>query len=247
MGERKREKTKVFPQGSLPMVQLKTVPRILLSGSDQKQPLPGSNQNLLSGPDTKLVSNFKSWTEDMGNLCNIQAGGARVVNPPHSLEELLAVMAVKDEITVGSVDQVITSSPWADKFRAYLRRMKLEDDENILKFLILVQPLKLCAKTNNNEPKILGHSKLERVVSLDDQRRLFLEAVETFLSEESEALLPLSSPVLWQQLQDAAVKLRTKTDESEVGGDQKVWEDGIEPCYARFLKQTPPPSITACL
>ena len=92
---------------------------------------------------------------------------------------------------------------------------------------------------------------------MEDQRRLFLEAVETFLSEESEALLPLSSPVLWQQLQDAAVKLRTKTDESEVREavakllevrrDQKVWEDGIEPCYARFLKQTPPPSITACL
>ena len=121
----------------------------------------------------------------------------------------------------------------------------------------MLQPLKLAAKTNNNEPKILGHSKLERVVSLEDQRRLFLEAVDTFLSEESEALLPLSSPALWQQLQDAAVKLRTKTKENvvreavakllEVRRDQKIWEDGIEPCYARFLKQTPPPSITACL
>merc|ERR1712080_509822 len=155
------------------MVQLKTVPRILLSGSDQKQPLPGSDQHLLSGPDTKLVSNLKSWTEDMGNLCSLQAGGARAVNPPHSLEELLAVMAVKDEINVRAIDLAITSSPWAEKFRAYLRRMKLEDDENILKFLILVQPLKLCAKTNNNEPKILGHSKLERVVSLEDQKGCF--------------------------------------------------------------------------
>ena len=63
----------------------------------------------------------------------------QVVNPPHSLEELLAVMAVKDEINVGALEQAITSSPWADKFRAYLRKMKLEDDENILKFLILVQ------------------------------------------------------------------------------------------------------------
>ena len=63
----------------------------------------------------------------------------QVVTPPHSLEELLAVMAVKDEINVGTIDQAITASPWADKFRAYLRRLKLEDDENILKFLILVQ------------------------------------------------------------------------------------------------------------
>ena len=67
----------------------------------------------------------------------------QVVNPPHSLEELLAVMAVKDEINVGAIDQAITSSPWTDKFRAYLRRMKLEDDENILKFLILVQVLNI--------------------------------------------------------------------------------------------------------
>merc|ERR1712037_972363 len=205
VGLQRKEGGRNLHLGSLPMVQLQTVQRIFLSGSDQKQPLPGSNQKqalpgsdqklgscLLSGPDTALVSNLKSWTEDMGNLCNIQAGGARVVNPPHSLEELLVVMAVKDEINVGALEQAITSSPWADKFRAYLRRLKLEDDENILKFLILVQPLKLSAKTNNNEPKILGHSKLERVVSLEDQKRLFLEAVETFLSEESEALLPLS-------------------------------------------------------
>ena len=52
------------------MVQLQTVPRILLS--DLKLTKPGLDQKL--GSD----SNLKSWTEDMGNLCNIQAGGARV-------------------------------------------------------------------------------------------------------------------------------------------------------------------------
>ena len=63
----------------------------------------------------------------------------QVVTPPHNLEELLAVMAVKDEINMGTIEQAIMASPWVEKFRAYLRRMKLEDDENILKFLILVQ------------------------------------------------------------------------------------------------------------
>ena len=65
----------------------------------------------------------------------------QVVTPPHNLEELLAVMAVRDEINMGMIDQAIMASPWVEKFRAYLRRMKLEDDENILKFLILVQVL----------------------------------------------------------------------------------------------------------
>ena len=65
----------------------------------------------------------------------------QVVTPPHNLEELLAVMAVRDEINMGTIEQAIMASPWVEKFRAYLRRMKLEDDENILKFLILVQVL----------------------------------------------------------------------------------------------------------
>ena len=64
------------------MVQLQTIPRILLSGSDDKQPLPGSGQKLgsdpLPGPDQKFGSILSSWTEDMGNLCNIQAGVASV-------------------------------------------------------------------------------------------------------------------------------------------------------------------------
>ena len=64
------------------MVQLQNVSRILLSGSDHKQTLLGLEQEFgsdpLSGLDQKLGTNLKSWTEDMGNLCNIQAGGARV-------------------------------------------------------------------------------------------------------------------------------------------------------------------------
>ena len=85
------------------MVQLHTVPRTLLPDCNIKPPgpsnnnikPPGSNNNnqktpgpsnanqkltsdSLSGPDAALVSNLKRWTDDMGNLCNIQAGGARV-------------------------------------------------------------------------------------------------------------------------------------------------------------------------
>ena len=76
------------------MVQLETVPRSLLpdcniqppgsnNNNNQKTPATSNaNQKLtsdsLSGPDAALVSSVKRWTEDMGNLCNIQAGGARV-------------------------------------------------------------------------------------------------------------------------------------------------------------------------
>ena len=74
------------------MVQLHTVSRTLLPDCENKPPASNNNQKTpgtsnanqkltsdsLSGPDAALVSNLKRWTEDMGNLCNIQAGGARV-------------------------------------------------------------------------------------------------------------------------------------------------------------------------
>ena len=74
------------------MVQLHTVHKTLLPDCNNKPPASNNNQKTpgpynvdqkltsdsLSGPDAALVSNLKRWTEDMGNLCNIQAGGARV-------------------------------------------------------------------------------------------------------------------------------------------------------------------------
>ena len=49
-------------------------------------------------------------------------------------------------------------------------------------------------------------------------------------SEESEAHLPFSSPVLWQQLQDAAVKVRTKT----VYNNESDWV--VRDAVAKLLK-----------
>jgi hypothetical protein len=48
-------------------------------------------------------------------------------------------MSVPEEISSSSLDEAITSCPWAKTFRAYLRQRNLKDDENILKFLVLVQ------------------------------------------------------------------------------------------------------------
>jgi len=197
--------------------------------------------------------------EAMGNLCSMQSSGTRrAPTPPHSLEELLTSMAVKEDITAAKLDQTIAADPWAEKFRLYLRERNLVDDENILKFLVLVQPLKTCKNVNNNEPKILGHSLIERVVSPSEQRRLFLECVDTFLSEDSEELLPLSSSSLWDEILvlDASLKAGTGDEEVlrqavhrllQVRKDPGIWDSGIEPTYIRFLRQVPPPSLTACI
>jgi len=200
--------------------------------------------------------------ETMGNLCSMQLGAtSRAPTPPHSLEELLSSLGIKEDIAATGLDQAISANLWANKFRVYLRERNLTDDENILKFLVLVQPLKACGHTNNNEPKILGHSKLHRVASVVDQRRLFLECVDTFLSEDSEEVLPLSSSSLWEEIIDSATVLRgEKAGRNnpdvlkqavlkilEVRKDPGIWDEGIEPTYTRFVKQVPSPSLTACI
>lgn len=110
---------------------------------------------------------------------------------------------------------------------------------------------------NNNEPKILGHGKLQRSLSPGHQKRLFLECFDTFMGEDAEEVLPLSSPALWKQIFDAATALRTSKEPGvpresvllllEVRRDPLLWDQTLQPSYTRFLRQTPPPSLTACI
>ena len=57
----------------------------------------------------------------------------QVPSPPHSLEELMYEMQVKEEVTSKTVDTVIENSHWARQFRQYLTSRRLEDDVTILR------------------------------------------------------------------------------------------------------------------
>ena len=48
-------------------------------------------------------------------------------------------MGIKEEIAATGLDQAISANIWANKFRLYLHDRNLTDDENILKYLVLVQ------------------------------------------------------------------------------------------------------------
>lgn len=100
----------------------------------------------------------------MGNLCSMGASAAakKAPTPPHNLEDLLYEMQIKSDVSSSTVNSVIESSQWANKFRQYLRERKLSDDENILRFLVLIHPLKICSPINNNEAPILGHAKIKK-------------------------------------------------------------------------------------
>ena len=123
------------------------------------------------------------------------------------------------------------------------------------RFLVLCQPLKLSSNVNNNQPQILGHSKIHKTLSEDERKRLFKEIFQAFMSEDSENVLPLSNQALWADLLATYNSLMAKESVPsdslnkivQVRKDPGVWDDGIEPSYARFLKQTPPPTLAACI
>lgn len=92
-------------------------------------------------------------------------------------------------------------------------------------------------------------------MSEDDRKRLFTDIFQTFLSEDSDNVLPLSNQALWADLLATFNALQSKqpvTIESlnkilQVRKDPGVWDDGLEPSYMRFLKHAPPPTLAACL
>ena len=123
------------------------------------------------------------------------------------------------------------------------------------RFLVLVHPLKIATNLNNNQAQILGHSKIQKKMSAENQRRFFIEIFETFLSEDSENQLPLTNQALWDDLratysslkENKTVAPQSISDIVRVRRDPGLWDEGIEAAYLRFLKQVPPPSLAACI
>ena len=101
----------------------------------------------------------------------------------------------------------------------------------------------------------MGHSKIQKKMPEETQKRFFIEIFETFLSEESENHLPLTNQALWGELRTTYTSLKEKKSVSSqsistllrVRRDPGVWDDGLEPAYARFVKQVPPPTLAACI
>ena len=123
------------------------------------------------------------------------------------------------------------------------------------RFLVLIQPLRTCYPLNNNQTQILGHTKITKSLSEDERKRFFTEIFQNFLSEDCDNMLPLSNQALWASLNDTFTTMQAKkTVKSEslneiinVRKDPSVWDEGIEPTYMRFIKQSPAPTLAACI
>ena len=153
------------------------------------------------------------------------------LNPPKTLEELLHQIEVPDTISSSTVDEVIMNNYWTNKFSNYLSLRQLYDDETILRFLVMDQPIFLHRNSTT--------------FNLENLRSLFVDICDTFLTEESENVLPLSNQVLLHDLLETAdiiksglpVTVSSILYINMVRKDPGIWDEGIEPTYYRFLKQ----------
>ena len=178
---------------------------------------------------------------------------------PRTLTELLSgfIDDLGGQITNAykDLETLITNGHWTKEFQSYLRKRNLEEEEQILKFLLLTEIVlkyeKLIIdvtlkKSSTNQKERLKH----------EQRQVFDYIMITFFSEESEDQIALSNQKLFdilssysentgsdKNLNDEMLKHLKKAEK-----DSKVWLHGLDPVYMNFLKQTnTPKSAIACL
>ena len=169
--------------------------------------------------------------------------------PPKTLDDLLVnlVDMSRSDIDASNVDKYLKTHHWSNQFLLYLRRKKLAEDEDLFKFLVLVQFLmhideELSSKCGQGPEK----SRL--------RSDIFNSILQNYFREGSETMIALSNQKLFEALASRAASTHLECDSESMNylkkarDDSSVWSDGLETTYVAFLKQAPAsPSKLACL
>ena len=181
---------------------------------------------------------------------------------PRTLTELLSgfIDDIGDQITDAykNLETFIKKDRWTKEFQDYLQKRELEDEENMLKFVLLTEIVlkyeKLINDSESLKKKNANNRNKERLKH--EQRQVFDFIMITFFSEDSENQIALSNQKLFDILSSYAEN--TGSDQPVNGEmlehlkkaekDSKVWLNGLDPAYMNFLKQTnTSKSAIACL
>ena len=163
---------------------------------------------------------------------------------PRSLDNLLSTFKTQDAQVLRKIDQVITDNAWYRKFHQYLSSRDLEDEVNILKFLISMKTLESIEDAIKSSSKPKTTQKLEA-----DLQTLFNEIIHEFFSEDASSLLALSN----SKLSDALSTICNPSKDhmewlKKAKNDPCVWAEGLDPVYKKFLASLPASNpIVACL
>lgn len=164
--------------------------------------------------------------------------------PPKTLHDLLSdIIDVKRaDLDHKNLDNVIQRHFWARSFWEYLNKLKLDDEKDIFKFLILTEyliQLEDSKPANNNDQLRSGIFKL---------------ILRQYFSKSSKTQIALSNQTRFKTLAEYAAKDDTECNQETIGvlmkarEDPKVISDGLDPTYVDFLAQAPTsPSKLACI
>ena len=160
--------------------------------------------------------------------------------PPKTLDELLDDFSAPATDNL-DLDTAIGDHIWAKRFRDYLRKRDLEDEEIALKFLIATQPLKVkrdqVLRLNNNSKR---HRALRKDMDTSVRR-----VTAQFFDEDSETVVCLADKKCFRVLCEKSAQFK-KLENGEVTDtdiewllrardDLDVWQNGVEQTFMNFL------------
>merc|ERR1712243_535808 len=116
-----------------------------------------------------------------------------------------------------NLDAYMSKDRWIKEFQIYLRRRNLEEEEQILNFLVLTEIVlqyEKLLKSEQNKNNVKQREKLKH-----EQRQVFDHIMVTFFSEESEDQIALSNQKLFDIL---------STYSENTGSDQPLNEEMLD-------------------
>lgn len=164
--------------------------------------------------------------------------------PPRDLSSLLEDIRVPEDIE---------NLPWIKRFREHLINSGQNDKESMLDFVIV------CNVLRQKEKQVKDYQNLKwRIAEVNKERRELLRMIgDSFFSESSKTPIPLSNPVLWEDLSLSLSQIDDKSEENELSSafklvwaakyDHKVWKAGLEAAYNIFLTTNPRNGFQAVL
>lgn len=194
----------------------------------------------------------------MGNSCHklATAGSTKLsMESPRNLEELLKEIKINCDTQYEDLDSAIVKSIWGTKFLDFLRKRNNSQEEiSLFKFLILTEIFtqihrahhELRSQNNNS-----GNTS-KRLNELFVKRELLMKTMlnRHFNEENDEEMISLSNQTLFNKLNGLVSSAHFQDNDYDLiekaRTDSSVWDEGLQPIYVRFIKQTNP-SALACL
>ena len=150
---------------------------------------------------------------------------------PRDLEELLSTTR---DIDIDNIDATIGKNVWTNRFRDYLQKRDLNEELQMLKFLLRYKVFLSMDKKVQSNPSDTASTRNRAVI--------FRKILVAHFNDDGDDVLPMSNSDLSEALCEWTRDVSNPVTENDVEMLKKASEDatilseGMEPCYSKFVK-----------